>query len=47
MIANFISLSVIKYSMFPRLQFDIDITNDSDNQQVLIFGWSGGLVTEW
>lgn len=47
MIATFISLSVIKYSMFPRLQFDIDITNDSDNQQILIFGWSGGLFLQY
>ena len=47
MIATFISLSVIKYSMIPRLQFDIDITNDSDNQQILIFGWSGGLSLQY
>jgi hypothetical protein len=33
--------------MIPRLQFDIDITNDSDNQQILIFGWSGGLSLQY
>jgi len=46
MIATFVSLSVIKHSMIPRLQFDIEISNDSPGEQVLIYGWTGGLILQ-
>lgn len=46
MIATFVSLSVIKYSMIPRLQFDIEISSDSPGEQVLIYGWTGELYLQ-
>ena len=46
MIATFISLGVIKHSMLPRLQFDIEISSDSPREQVLIYGWTGELYLQ-
>lgn len=36
-----LDVKVVKYSMLPRLQFDIEIENDSDTHRALIYGWTG------
>ena len=46
MIATFVSLRVIKHSMLPRLEFDIEISSDSPGEQVLIYGWTGELYLQ-
>lgn len=46
MITTFVALRVMKDTMIPRLQFDIDVTNDAENQLVLVYGWTGELFVQ-
>lgn len=46
MLATFVALAVAKYSMIPRLQFEIELTNDSPNHLVFIYGWTGELYLQ-
>ncbi len=36
-----LDVKVVKYSMLPRLQFDIEIENDSNTHKAWIHGWTG------
>jgi len=41
MIANLIAIKPIKYSMTPRLQFEMELIDDSGDNHHWIYGWSG------
>lgn len=41
MIATFLALKVISYSIYPKLQFEIELTNENADYHAWIYGWTG------
>jgi len=41
MIATFLGFKVLGYAMIPRLQFDIELSNESNEHHAWIYGWTG------
>jgi hypothetical protein len=46
MIATFLALKVLRYAMMPRLQFDIELFNESNEHHAWIYGWTGDIFIQ-
>jgi hypothetical protein len=46
MIATFLDLRIISYSIYPKLQFRIELTNENADYHAWIYGWTGEIYLQ-